>query len=70
MPGRKGLGMLGLELRKTNTTGRAELDVGTEDETGRGLTVVAKKKKGSLHTPRRDRGGEPMADLVLEGWNE
>ena len=62
--------MLGLELRKTDTTGGTELDVGTGGETRRGLAVVAQEKKSSLHAPGGDWGGEPMAELVLEGWNE
>ncbi len=62
--------MLGLELWKTDTTGRAELDVGTGGETRRGLAVVAQEKKSGLHAPGGDWGGEPMAYLVLEGWNE
>jgi len=49
--GRKGLGMQGLELRKTDTTGGAELDVGTGGETRRGFAVVAQEKKSSLHAP-------------------
>ncbi len=51
LPGRKGLGMLGLELRKTDTTGGAELYVGTGGETRRGLAVVAQEKKSGLHAP-------------------
>ena len=62
--------MLGLELRKTDTTGGAELYVGTGSETRRGLAVVAQEKKSGLHAPGGDLGGEPMAYLVLEGWNE
>ena len=62
--------MLGLGIRKTYFTRRAEFYVGTGGETGRGLAVVAKKKKGCLHTPRGNRGGEPVGDLMLKGWNE
>ena len=70
LPGGERLGVLGLNLRKTNSTRRAEFYVGTGGEAGRGLAVVAKKKKGRLHTPRGNQGGEPVADLVLEGWNK
>ena len=41
LPGRKGLRVLGLELRKTDTTGGAELYGGTGGETRRSLAVVA-----------------------------
>ena len=55
LPGRKGLGVLGLEFRKTDTTGRAELYVGTGGETRWGFAVVTEEKQSGLHATRGDR---------------
>ena len=55
MPGRKGLGVLGLEFRKTDTTGWAELYVGTGGETRWGFAVVTEEKQSGLHATRGDR---------------
>ena len=62
--------MLGLELRKTDATGGAKLDVGARGETSWGLAVVAEEKQSGLHAPRGDWGCEPMADLMLEVGDE
>ena len=47
--------------------GRVELNVGTGREAIGCFAVIAEKKHGCLHTPRCNRGGEPVGNLVLEG---
>ena len=56
LPGCKGFGVLGLELRKTDATGGTKLYVGARGETRWGLAVVTEEKQSGLHAPRGDWG--------------
>ena len=70
MPGSKGFGVLGFELRKADATGGTKLYVGARGETRWGFAVVTEEKQSGLHATRGDRGGESVADLMLEVGDE